>query len=221
MGAIREESRVGHGGRDGRDAVERALNIPTVIVLERLPHHALPVRSGRELVGAEVEHGRIVQRPVNGVPRSRHHAQYGRPAGLRDRRLPAGQRQASCWILDQHRPLEDRQERPVGLDRHQELRAPNSGDRKGGLDVEAARTATEEMRGAPEQAHHAGAPVLDGLDGDLRVRIETQHGLVEHREIGAAALTNADRIPGRVRVVQPDRLPRPCACASRLDGSLD
>jgi len=92
MGAIGEEARVGDGLRNGRDAVERLLEIRPLVILEGLPNDPPPVRSGRKLVGTKIEDGRVVERPVNGVPGTRHHAQHGRLARLGDCRLPAGER---------------------------------------------------------------------------------------------------------------------------------
>jgi hypothetical protein len=50
------------------------------------------------------------------------------------------------------------------------------------------------MRRAPEQVHHARALVLHGFDGELGVRVQSQHGLIEQREIGPAAVLDADGV---------------------------
>ena len=76
------------------------------------------------------------------------------------------------------------------------------------------------MGGAPEQVDHPRSLFLDGLEGDLRVGVEAQHGLVEHGEVGSAALPHPDRVAGRVRVVQLDGLPRRGTRPSCLNGSL-
>ena len=221
MRAIGEESRVGDSLRNRREAVERLLEIRSLVMLEGLPNHPPPVRSGRKLVGTEIDDGRVVERPVNGVPGTRHDSQHRPLPRLGDRRLPAGEREISRRVLGEDSSLEYRQERPVGLDADEELRAPDPGDREGRLHLQAAGTAAEEMGGAPEQVDHPRSLFLDGLEGDLRVGIEAQHRLVEHGEVGPAALPHPDRVAGRVRVVQLDGLPGCGTRRSRLDGSLN
>jgi hypothetical protein len=76
------------------------------------------------------------------------------------------------------------------------------------------------MRGAAEQIHHPGPHVLHRFDGDLRVRVQPQHRLVKHGQVGPAQRLHPDRITGGERVVQLDRLPLRLSRPLRLDGSL-
>jgi len=221
VGPIREQPRIGDGRRRSRNAVEGPLEIAAQIGLERLAHHPLPVRSGRELIRPEIQDRRVIERPLDGIARPRDHPEHRRFAGLGDRRLTTGERQASSRVLREDCPLEDCQQRPVGFDTDQELRSADAGDSERRLHFQAARAPAEEVRGASQQIHHARALVLDRFDRHLGVGVQPEHRLIEHGEVRSAAIPDPDRVAGCEGVIQLDGLPWSLPWPPRVDSTLD
>jgi hypothetical protein len=217
---VGEEACVGDGRRDGRDGVEGALDIPLHVGIEGSAHQALPIRPRGKFVRAEVQDRGIVQCPLNCVAGPGDDTQDGRLAALGHGRLAARERETPARVLRHDGAFEHRQQRLARLQPDEEFRPADAGDGEWRLHLEAARASAEEMCGAPQEVHHAGALVLHRLDRELGVGVQPQHRLIEQREIRPTAGQDANGIAGGKRVVQPDRLPRRLARATRLDDTL-
>jgi hypothetical protein len=219
-GPVGEEARVGNGLGHIPDPVEGTLEIALRGSIERGPNRSRPVRSRRELVGTEVDDGRIVECPLYGIPGPRHDLRHRRLAAFGDGRLATGEGEAARRAVCHHCSLEDRQQGPILLHAHEELGAAHAGNGEGRLHVQAARATAEEVGGALEQPDHRGPLLLHGLDRDRRTGVEPEHRLVEQRHVGPAPFLDLDRVAGTERVVQLDRLPAGGLGPARLHGAL-
>ena len=151
------------------------------------------VAAGREFVRPEVDNGRIVERPLDGVPRPRHDLRHGGLVLLRDRRLAARQRKASSRVVGHDVPLEDREEGPVQLHVDEELGSSHPGDGEGRLHLQTAGATAEEVGRALKEPDHRRPLLLHGFDRDPgRTGVEPEHRLVEEGDVGPAALLGTE-----------------------------
>ena len=215
-----EEARVADIRRNALDAAEGPLEVAGRVRLQRGPRRARPVRPRGKLVGAEVDDGRVVERPVDRVPRARHRPQDRRLPLLGHRRLATAKRETPGLVRGQHLALEHRQQSAVVSDNREELGAPDPGRGERRAHVQAARSAAQEVGRPPQQLDDPGAFVLYGLDRESGARVQAKHGLIQDRELGPAVGLHANRVTGRIGVVQLDRLPLRFAHSPGFHGAL-
>ena len=77
------------------------------------------------------------------------------------------------------------------------------------------------MRGAAKQTDYTRAALFRRLDGNRRVGVEAENGLVEQRDVSATLFPYAYCVARAKFIVQLDRLPLRVANALRLDRSLN
>ncbi len=133
--------------------------------------------------------------------------------------LAPGDQQFALLVLRQNLALEERQLRPVGVDPDHELRPLHGPVHVRRKDLEAPREAAEEASRAPEKPHDDGH-LLHGLEGEMRVLVDPQGGVVLEQQGGPGVLLHQNRVAGVALFGHLDGIPNGLPGALDVDPSL-
>ena len=218
-----ERARIGDRLGHPREAVEGRLEVTRPRGGDGAPELLRPrlARPVRHVLGPEVEHGRVVERPGDGVAGPHDdRAERRRLARAGGRRLARGQEKRAVRVLGANPALPHGQARLDGVDLDQELRPLHRAVDERRRDPERARPPAPEVDGAGQELDPRGGALDRRGEGDRGVLIEAEHRAVAEDEGGASQRPEPHGVTGTVRRLRPDGEPLGLAGAPGLDPAL-
>src|SRR5262249_38337472 len=157
------------------NTLECLLQVSHQVKLDGLSNHSLPAWSSWEFIRPNIEDGWIVQGPLDGVTRTRHHTQHRRSPCFGNGRLPTDEREASSWVLRHYRSFKYRQQSSICLNIDEKLGSPDPCNDHRSLHLQTPGPTAEEMGSSAKQIDHRSPFVLHCLNSDHCVFVEAEN----------------------------------------------